>query len=59
MSREWSVDFIDKGNCKIVTVTVKCYRAYNAPKVARKMLDNSPEGEKVDVECTQIHVTEV
>lgn len=59
MSRKWSVEFIDKGNCEIVTCEVKCYRAYNAPKVARKMLDNSPEGEKVDAECTQVRVTEV
>lgn len=59
MSREWSVDFIDKGNCEIVTVTVKCYRAYNAAKVARKMLDNSPEADKVDSECVEIKVTEV
>lgn len=59
MSRKWSVSFIDKGNCEIVTAEVKCYRAYNAPKVARKMLGNSPEADKVDAECVQIKVIEV
>lgn len=59
MSRKWAVSFIDNGNCEIVVVEVKCYHVYNAPKVARKMLDNSPEADKVDAECVQIKVTEV
>lgn len=55
MSRKWSVDFIDKGNCEIITVKVECFRAYNAPKVAIKQL-TAEQQKMVDDECVEVRV---